>query len=158
MYRHIFNLLKLKIIPNRCHSKHSLMFYEHKYSEVDQMVLASGSREEKKRNKDGNASAIPAYQRGANQRRCCQRNGNLTPLDGKSLSTLALSARHHPHHPATHNMMRQQLLRSLPRSQRLASINATRAFTSSAPRPAEVELTIGTPVHQQAPTTLFDGN
>ncbi|THW60089.1 NADH-quinone oxidoreductase [Aureobasidium pullulans] len=39
-------------------------------------------------------------------------------------------------------MMRQQLLRSLPRSQRLASVNATRAFTSSAPRPAEVELTI----------------
>ena len=112
----------------------------------------------KKRNKDGNASAIPAYQRGANQRRCCQRNGNLTPLDGKSLSTLALSARHHPHHPATHNMMRQQLLRSLPRSQRLASINATRAFSSSAPRPAEVELTIGTPKHQQAPTTLSDGN
>jgi len=49
MYRHIFNLLKLKIIPNRCHSKHSLMFYEHKYSEVDQMVLASGSREGEKK-------------------------------------------------------------------------------------------------------------
>lgn len=46
--------------------------------------------------------------------------------------------------PASHNMMRQQLLRSLPRSQRLASLNATRAFASSAPRPAEVELTIGT--------------
>jgi hypothetical protein len=44
-------------------------------------------------------------------------------------------------------MMRQQLLRSLPRSQRLASVNAARTFTSSAPRPAEVELTIGTPAH-----------
>jgi len=47
-------------------------------------------------------------------------------------------------------MMRQQLLRSLPRSQRLASVNATRAFTSSAPRPAEVELTIGTPLTEYA--------
>jgi len=85
-------------------------------------------------------------------------NGNLTPLDPKSLSlsTLALSARHNPHPQASHNMMRQQLLRSLPRSQRLASINATRAFTSSAPRPAEVELTIGTPAHdtQLHPTPI----
>lgn len=38
--------------------------------------------------------------------------------------------------------MRQQLLRSFQRSQRLASPNAARSFASSVRRPAEVELTV----------------
>lgn len=38
--------------------------------------------------------------------------------------------------------MRQQLMRSLGRSQRLAKLNATRSFSSSVRRPAEVELTV----------------
>lgn len=39
-------------------------------------------------------------------------------------------------------MMRQQLLRSLRRTQRLARLNASRDFSSSLRRPAEVELTV----------------
>lgn len=39
-------------------------------------------------------------------------------------------------------MMRQQVLRSLRRTQPLARANAARGFASSVRRPAEVELTI----------------
>ncbi|KAJ4985970.1 NADH-ubiquinone oxidoreductase 78 kda mitochondrial [Stagonosporopsis vannaccii] len=39
-------------------------------------------------------------------------------------------------------MLRQQLIRSLRRPARGAALNGSRAFTASAPRPAEVELTI----------------
>ena len=38
--------------------------------------------------------------------------------------------------------MRKQLLASLRRSQRLAKVNASRGFSSSVARPAEVELTV----------------
>jgi len=38
--------------------------------------------------------------------------------------------------------MRQQLWRSLQRSQRLVKLNAARGFSSSVRRPAEVELTV----------------
>ena len=38
--------------------------------------------------------------------------------------------------------MRQQLWRSLRRSQRLAKLDAARGFSSSVRRPAEVELTV----------------
>lgn len=40
-------------------------------------------------------------------------------------------------------MLRQQLIRSLRKPARSAALNGSRAFTASAPRPAEVELTIG---------------
>jgi NADH dehydrogenase (ubiquinone) Fe-S protein 1 len=40
-------------------------------------------------------------------------------------------------------MLRQQLIRSLKRPAHRAALNGSRAFTASAPRPAEVELTIG---------------
>jgi len=39
-------------------------------------------------------------------------------------------------------MMRQQLVRSFRRSQRLAKLDAARSFSSSVRRPAEVELTV----------------
>jgi hypothetical protein len=74
-------------------------------------------------------------------------SGNLTPLDGTRCRLSPSLFDTTQYTPAIDNMMRQQLLRSLPRSQRLASVSAARAFTSSAPRPAEVELTIGTPIY-----------
>jgi len=40
-------------------------------------------------------------------------------------------------------MLRQQLIRSLKRPATQAGFNGSRAFTASARRPAEVELTIG---------------
>ena len=40
-------------------------------------------------------------------------------------------------------MLRQQLIRSLKRPAARAALNGSRAFTASARRPAEVELTIG---------------
>lgn len=39
-------------------------------------------------------------------------------------------------------MMRQQMLRSFRRSQRLAQLNVAPSFSTSARRPAEVELTV----------------
>jgi len=50
------------------------------------------------------------------------------------------------------NMLRQQLIRSLRKPARSAALNGSRAFTASAPRPAEVELTIGL-CHPPLPAT-----
>lgn len=46
-------------------------------------------------------------------------------------------------HPQSLTMLRQQMLRSLKRPAARAALNGSRAFTASARRPAEVELTIG---------------
>ena len=48
----------------------------------------------------------------------------------------------HRHHKSL-IMLRQQLIRSLKRPAARAALNGSRAFTASARRPAEVELTIG---------------
>jgi hypothetical protein len=55
------------------------------------------------------------------------------------------TSRNPSHRPPSHapNMLRQQLIRSLKRPAHRAALNGSRAFTASAPRPAEVELTIG---------------
>jgi hypothetical protein len=54
-------------------------------------------------------------------------------------------------------MLRQHLVRSLKRPALRAALNGSRAFTASAPRPAEVELTIGLCRRPLPPTMHANG-
>lgn len=87
-------------------------------------------------------------------RLCADGLGTLIE-EGVDLITCS-SERHRntPHRPPSYapNMLRQQLIRSLRKPARSAALNGSRAFTASAPRPAEVELTIGL-CHPQLPAT-----